>query len=89
MLFFRPNETFKNEITLTKEEIEHLRSLRLNDIEKEIEVRDGLGNSYTFQVGAKSKSGKLLEKRETVLSERKIGVASAIPKAQRLDFLLQ
>ena len=89
MLFFRPNETFKNEITLTKEEIEHLRSLRLNDTDKEIEVRDGLGNSYIFQVGAKSKSGKLLEKRTTVLSERKIGVASAIPKAQRLDFLLQ
>lgn len=89
MLFFRPNETFQNEITLTKEEIEHLRSLRLNDIDKEIEVRDGLGNSYLFQVGAKSKIGKLLTKTNTILSERKIGVASAIPKAQRLDFLLQ
>ncbi len=89
MIFFRPNETFKNEITLTKDEIEHIRSLRLNDIDKQIEVRDGLGNSYIFQVAAKSKSGKLLEKRETILQERKICVASAIPKAQRLDFLLQ
>jgi 16S rRNA (uracil1498-N3)-methyltransferase len=89
MIFFRPNEIFKNEITLTKDEIEHLRSLRLNEIDKEIEVRDGLGNSYIFQVGAKSKSGKLLEKRQSILHERKISVASAIPKAQRLDFLLQ
>ncbi len=89
MLFFRPNETFANEISLTKDEIEHLRSLRLNEIDKEIEVRDGLGNSYIFHVGAKSKSGKLLEKRQSILHERKISVASAIPKAQRLDFLLQ
>lgn len=89
MLFFRPNETFQKEITLNKEEIEHLRSLRLNEIEKEIEVRDGKGNSYIFQVGAKSKNGKLLEKRNTPLSSKKIEIASAIPKAQRLDFLIQ
>jgi 16S rRNA (uracil1498-N3)-methyltransferase len=89
MLFFRPNEAFKNEITLTKEEIEHLRSLRINDIDKYIEVRDGQGNSYFFQVGAKSKIGKLVETKYFPLQERKICVASAIPKAQRLDFLLQ
>ncbi|MBP9886603.1 MAG: 16S rRNA (uracil(1498)-N(3))-methyltransferase [Leptospiraceae bacterium] len=89
MLFFRPNETFQNEITLTKEEIEHLRSLRLNEIEKEIEVRDGNGNSYFFQVGQKSKTGKLIEKRNFEIPTTQNKIASAIPKAQRLDFLLQ
>ncbi|MBP7280633.1 MAG: 16S rRNA (uracil(1498)-N(3))-methyltransferase [Leptospiraceae bacterium] len=89
MIFFRPNATFSGEITLNKEEIEHLRSLRLNDISKTIEVRDGKGVSYFFQVESKSKTGKLLEKKTTIIPNIKIEIASAIPKAQRLDFLLQ
>lgn len=89
MIFFRPNETFTNEIALTKEEMEHLRSLRLNEVDKKIEVRDGNGNSYFFQVGAKSKTGELIEKDTTLISKRKIEIASALPKAQNLDFLLQ
>ena len=89
MIFFRPNETFTHELVLTKEEIEHLRSLRLNDINKTLEIRDGNGVSYFFLVEAKSKKGKLLEKTTTSTSNQKIKIASAIPKAQRLDFLLQ
>lgn len=89
MIFFRPNASFSNEITLTKEEIEHLRSLRLNDVSKIIEVRDGNGVSYFFQVESKSKTGRLLEKKISIIPNSKIEIASAIPKAQRLDFLLQ
>lgn len=89
MILFRPNEFFSKEIILTKEEIEHLRSLRLNEIEKEIEVRDGNGNSYFFNVLPKSKIGNLIKIEKNNLNEKKIRIASAIPKANRFDFLIQ
>ncbi|HMV41973.1 MAG TPA: RsmE family RNA methyltransferase [Leptospiraceae bacterium] len=89
MILFRTDEKFTNQITFTKEEIEHFRSLRINDEEKEIEIRDGKGSSYFFQVGAKSKTGNLIRTETHLINSNKIGVASAIPKSNRLDFLLQ
>jgi len=89
MIFFRENESFQNEINLKPEEVEHLKSLRIFNIAKELEFRDGNGNSFFFQVESQSKKGRLLRKETFSNTEASIEIASAIPKSDRLDFLLQ
>lgn len=89
MLFFRANESFDREMLLTAEEIEHLRSLRLNEEDKTIEVRDGKGNSYFFHVGAKQKIGRLVNTDKHILTEPSIQIAAAIPKSGKFEILIQ
>lgn len=89
MIFFREDFRFGEKIDLTKEEIEHLRSLRLNDSEKEIEFRDGNGNSYFYQFEPKQKTGNLIEKKTHFIQKFNLAIAQAIPKSHRLEFLLQ
>ncbi len=89
MIFFRENFQFSEKIDLTKDEIEHLRSLRLNEVEKEIEYRDGNGNSYFYSFSSKQKTGSLIDKKNFQIQKLNLSIASAIPKSHRLEFLLQ
>jgi 16S rRNA (uracil1498-N3)-methyltransferase len=89
MIFFRIAYNFENKIELSNDELQHLKSLRLNEIDKKIEFRDGLGNSFFYLIPSKSKIGDLVHKEYLEPESSKIEIAQAIPKANRFEFLLQ
>lgn len=88
-IFFRLNYSFQKNIELNADELEHLRSLRLDKDEKLVEYRDGRGSSYIYEVGYKKKNGELREKIVNSIEMKDFPIASALPKAQKLDFVLQ
>jgi 16S rRNA (uracil1498-N3)-methyltransferase len=88
-IFFRPNFIKSDAIKLTLDEWDHLRSLRLDKEDKQIEIRDGLGNSFIYEIGFKKDTGTYLESSKNVVHDLKIEIATALPKSQKLDFLLQ
>ncbi|WCL48339.1 16S rRNA (uracil(1498)-N(3))-methyltransferase [Leptospira sp. GIMC2001] len=90
VLFFRRNFVPTPADELTGFEITHLKSLRLFNADKYIEIRDGNGRSYTYlcDVGSKKliPAGILTDKLE---QKNKSILAGAIPKGNRLEWLLQ
>jgi 16S rRNA (uracil1498-N3)-methyltransferase len=77
-------------LKLNDAEISHLKSLRIFSENKNIEIRDGLGKSYIYKCEALSKDLKLVPGSEKDLPiENRLVVAGAIPKGNRLDWLLQ
>ncbi|MCE9501013.1 MAG: RsmE family RNA methyltransferase, partial [Leptospira sp.] len=88
-IFFRPDQELTDEIILDKEEIAHLRSLRLNEEDKKIEIRDGNGCSAIYFLSKKSSKGTLESREIHKLHHKKFKIASAIPKSEKLNFLLQ
>ncbi|MBE7410702.1 MAG: 16S rRNA (uracil(1498)-N(3))-methyltransferase [Leptospiraceae bacterium] len=89
MIFFRENSDLLNEITLLQPEIEHLKSFRIFHKDKEVEFRDGSGNSFFYYVQESSEKGILRNKKIFQEKEYAIEIATAIPKSERLDFLIQ
>jgi 16S rRNA (uracil1498-N3)-methyltransferase len=88
-IFFRKNFTFIDSIEVNQEEIEHLKSLRLDREDKQVEFRDGLGNSFIYYIPSKKTIGTLVEKYHNVVRDYSISLACALPKSQKLDFILQ
>lgn len=88
-VFFRKNFTFIDSIKLNQEELEHLRSLRLDRDDKHLEFRDGNGNSYIYYILSKKDTGDLVESFQNVVQDLEISIACALPKSQKLDLILQ
>jgi 16S rRNA (uracil1498-N3)-methyltransferase len=88
-IFFRINFQMIPTIKLFPEEMEHLKSLRLEKEEKVIEIRDGYGSSYFYEVGFKKDIGNLVENKKNVVHDLHLQVATALPKSQKLDLILQ
>ena len=88
-IFFRKNYKFLDSIKLNQEELEHLRSLRLDREDKYVEFRDGNGNSYLYFISSKKDAGELVESSENVVRDLGITLACALPKSQKLDLILQ
>lgn len=87
-IFFRRNSDSSRSIELTREECSHLKSLRLFSVQKEVEIRNGKGNSFFYDVPANSEKG-LLQKTEKKIPAPGFSAASALPKSQKLDMILQ
>jgi 16S rRNA (uracil1498-N3)-methyltransferase len=89
IIFFRDFPEEYSEIHLTRDEVEHLKSLRLFQIDKTIEIRNGKGECLYFHVQSGEKRGNLLSKEFFEDTRPQIKIASAIPKSQKLDLILQ
>jgi 16S rRNA (uracil1498-N3)-methyltransferase len=88
-IFFRKNYKFLDSIKLNQEELEHLRTIRLDREDKYVEFRDGNGNSYLYFISSKKDAGELVESSENVIRDLGITLACALPKSQKLDLILQ
>ncbi|MDX1957320.1 MAG: RsmE family RNA methyltransferase [Leptospiraceae bacterium] len=88
-IFFRKNETFSGELTLTREEQTHLKSLRLNDKEKILEFRNGQGSSAFFRFLENNQKGQKIEEISHNVEEPNISIAVAYAKSHALDLILQ
>lgn len=89
-LCFRKNFLPSNQEYLDGSEITHLKSLRLFTKDKKIEIRDGIGSSYFFHSPSNSKKLEFHSFEKTnephPMPNR---LAGAIPKGNRLDWMLQ
>lgn len=89
VIFFRKDFSFQNEINLLKNETEHLRSLRVYKEDKTVEFRDGNGKYFLYEILSDQKEGMLIDSGSAEDDFPFIPVATAIPKGNRLDWLVQ
>ncbi|TGK60038.1 16S rRNA (uracil(1498)-N(3))-methyltransferase [Leptospira wolffii] len=89
IVFFREDASYSPNLKLEGEEISHLKALRSFGEDKIVAIKDGRGNSFYYKVPASSKNGELIrtEKKERSTNEAKL--ATAIPKGNRLEWLIQ
>jgi 16S rRNA (uracil1498-N3)-methyltransferase len=90
-LFFRPKENLGEEIKLSQEEIEHLKSLRYFKYKQDykVEFRDGRGLSVVYHFPNGGTRGIQVQKDQIFSQELHLGIATAIPKPGKLEYLLQ
>lgn len=82
---FVPNET----IQLTKDELNHLRALRLQNDSTTVQIRDGAGGLFNYLYLPTSKQLTLQTKEFVPNKSIRKKIAIALPKGNRLDFFLQ
>lgn len=82
------NKNFKIE----NEQFHYLSNVRRFFVGDEINIFDGLGNSYRAKIDAVDKKeiiGTILSSKTFVLSEKKVSLYTAIPKGERFDWLIE
>ncbi|TGK87108.1 16S rRNA (uracil(1498)-N(3))-methyltransferase [Leptospira noumeaensis] len=89
LILFRTGFLCKPSITLSPEEMAHLRALRLSKEETIIQIRDGEGGLYDYQFSPHSKELKFLNETQVPKKTERKTVAIALPKGNRFDFFLQ
>ncbi|MCG6152165.1 16S rRNA (uracil(1498)-N(3))-methyltransferase [Leptospira bandrabouensis] len=89
LILFRTGFILKPSITLSPEELAHLRALRLSKEETIIQIRDGVGGIYDYQFSPHSKELKFLQETKIHKKTEHKTVAIALPKGNRFDFFLQ
>lgn len=89
LILFRTPFQKQNQIELTKEELNHLRALRLQQAQTTIQIRDGIGGLYNYLYTPNSKN--LVFQNEELIPRKmnRKKIAIALPKGNRLDFFLQ
>ncbi|EQA47066.1 RNA methyltransferase, RsmE family [Leptospira broomii serovar Hurstbridge str. 5399] len=88
-VFFRPNFLPDSNLQLDPEEISHLKALRIFNDKKIVIVKDGKGTSYLFEVLPSAKTGKILKTEFKENTSPPAVIATAIPKGNRLEWLIQ
>ncbi|AOP33894.1 16S rRNA (uracil(1498)-N(3))-methyltransferase [Leptospira tipperaryensis] len=88
-ILFRRDWNSEKEFFLNREEISHLKALRIHSEKKLLRVLNGNGSEWIYEVEANSNQGFLKESKVHPKSERISGIATAIPKGNRLEWLLQ
>ncbi|EQA36191.1 RNA methyltransferase, RsmE family [Leptospira inadai serovar Lyme str. 10] len=88
-VFFRPNFRPDSNLRLDPEEISHLKALRIFNDKKIVIVKDGKGASYLFEVPPSAKTGTILETEFKENTSPPAVIATAIPKGNRLEWLIQ
>ncbi|KAA1266982.1 16S rRNA (uracil(1498)-N(3))-methyltransferase [Leptospira interrogans] len=74
---------------LNKEEISHLKALRIFSEDKNLRVLNGIGTEWIYEISGNSVQGIFKKTITHLKSERVSAVATAIPKGNRLEWLLQ
>ncbi|XDD51711.1 16S rRNA (uracil(1498)-N(3))-methyltransferase [Leptospira sp. WS92.C1] len=88
-ILFRRGWQSETELVLNRDEISHLKALRIHSEIKHVRILDGDGLECIYEVPANLHRGGL---KQTILHqkiERISGIATAIPKGNRLEWLLQ
>ncbi|PJZ82895.1 16S rRNA (uracil(1498)-N(3))-methyltransferase [Leptospira meyeri] len=89
LILFRTGFIPKPFIVLSKDELAHLRALRLSKDEAVIQIRDGIGGLYNYQFSPLSKELKFLSETQISQKVERKTIAIALPKGNRFDFFLQ
>ncbi|ABZ93744.1 16S rRNA (uracil(1498)-N(3))-methyltransferase [Leptospira biflexa] len=89
LILFRKPFFKKESIQLTKEELNHLRALRLQSENNIIQIRDGEGGLYNYLYTPNSKDLVFQNEEFVPRKTNRKKIAIALPKGNRLDFFLQ
>ena len=77
---------------IEKEQFHYLATVRRFSVGDEINIFDGLGNSYKARIDnidKKSIHGTIISSKTLVLPNKKISLYTAIPKGERFDWLIE
>lgn len=89
ILFFRRNFEKSQNLQMEQRELSHLKSLRLFDKEKQVEIRNGNGESFYYFVAGKKRTGLLVATEKSSITKTNLQIATALPAGGRFEFLLQ
>lgn len=90
--YVNPKDIKDKNFVIENEQFHYLAAVRRFSVGDEINIFDGLGNSYKARidnVGKKSMQGTILSSKTLVLPETKISLYTAIPKGERFDWLIE
>lgn len=73
----------------SNEEWAHVKARRLDRGDHLVEIRDGFGKSFLYQLSPNKKELSFVEERFLNQKHRVLAIAIALPKGNRLDFFLQ
>ena len=87
-----PKDIKDKNFVIENEQFHYLSTVRRFSIGDEINIFDGLGNSYKARIDnidRKFMSGTILSSKTHVLPTREISLYTAIPKGERFDWLIE
>lgn len=88
-ILFRREWNSPTPFSLNKEETSHLKALRIFSEDKLLRVLDGNGSEWIYEVKAGALQGILKETKNHSKPSAISAIATAIPKGNRLEWLLQ
>ena len=90
--YVNPKDIKDKNFIIEDEQFHYLSNVRRFSIGDEINIFDGLGNSYKARIDnidKKSMKGTILSSKTLVLPDKKISLYTAIPKGERFDWLIE
>lgn len=78
--------------TIENEQFHYLSNVRRFSVGDEMNIFDGLGNSYKARIDVvdkKSIKGTIISSKTLVLPNKKVSLYTAIPKGERFDWLIE
>ncbi len=90
--YINPKDIKDNSFIVKDEQFHYLSTVRRFSVGDEINIFDGLGNSYKARidvVGKKQIKGTILSSKTLVLPNKKVSLYTAIPKGERFDWLIE
>ena len=90
--YINPKDIKDNSFIVEDEQFHYLSTVRRFSVGNEINIFDGLGNSYKARidvVGKKQIKGTILSSKTLILPNKKVSLYTAIPKGERFDWLIE
>ena len=90
--YVNPKDIKDKSFIIENEQFHYLSNVRRFSAGDEINIFDGLGNSYKARIDnidKKSMKGTILSSKTLVLPDKKISLYTAIPKGERFDWLIE
>jgi len=90
--YVNPKDIQDKSFIIENEQFHYLSNVRRFSVGDEINIFDGLGNSYKARIDnidKKSMKGTILSSKTLVLPNKKISLYTAIPKGERFDWLIE
>ena len=90
--YVNPKDIQDKSFVIENEQFHYLSNVRRFCVGDEINIFDGLGNSYKARIeniNKKSIKGTILSSKTLVLPDKKVSLYTAIPKGERFDWLIE
>ena len=90
--YVNPKDIQDKNFIIENEQFHYLSNVRRFSVGDEINIFDGLGNSYKARIDnidKKNMKGTILSSKTLVLPNKKISLYTAIPKGERFDWLIE
>lgn len=90
--YINPKDIKDNSFIVEDEQFHYLSTVRRFSVGNEINIFDGLGNSYKARIDIVDKKqikGTILSSKTLILPNKKVSLYTAIPKGERFDWLIE